>query len=142
MLKNAYEGLNARKWIWRIKCSFRSVFIRRVFLPNVSDLRVFQALWVYFYFFDLTSNFPSFPRIFWVLCRASSFIVFQDFPTWGQDLFLGFTNIFYRFSKYFFCIFQKNLTFEVFFRVLYKKKIGFLGSRFFPTMLLIKVILW
>ena len=35
MLKNVCEGLNARKCIWRLKCSFRSVFIQRVFLLNV-----------------------------------------------------------------------------------------------------------
>ena len=38
MLKNVYEGLNAQKCIWRLKCSTQSVFIERVFLRNVSRL--------------------------------------------------------------------------------------------------------
>ena len=47
MLEKVYEGLNAQKCIWRLKCSTQSVFIERVFLRNVPDLRVFQALRVY-----------------------------------------------------------------------------------------------
>ena len=36
--QNVYDGLNLR----RLKCSFQSAFIQRVFLQNVPDLRVFK----------------------------------------------------------------------------------------------------
>ena len=49
MLKNVYEGLTARRCIWRLKCLTQSVFIERVFFRNVPDLRVFWALRVYFF---------------------------------------------------------------------------------------------
>ena len=36
MIKNVYEGLNAGKCIYGLKCSLRSIFIQRVFLQNVT----------------------------------------------------------------------------------------------------------
>ena len=46
MLENVYEGLNSWDCVWRLKCSFQSVFIQSVFLQNVPGLRVFKALLV------------------------------------------------------------------------------------------------
>ena len=49
--ENVYEGLNAWKCIWRLKCSTQSASIERVILQNVCDLLVFKAFRAYL---DLT----------------------------------------------------------------------------------------
>ena len=80
MLENVYEGLNAWKCIWRLKCSTQSVFIERVFLRNVPDLRVY-FFWNGFSFLRSFLCFVCFAKLSvwvggWRKCNSSEAIYF------------------------------------------------------------------
>ena len=92
------------------------------------------------YFSDFRVVFPNFSE-FWVFFRIFESNLIGDLFL----IFLGLASIFSNLSEYFgtFPNCSKHLTFEVFFRILSifssfarkKAGTGFLGSRFFPTMI-------